>query len=67
MKTRYNYHEAPIFLWVRDADKASIGDLYLSDITVGATKLTSVDQTDLVTVRIPDEAGFVPTEKIHIN
>ncbi len=66
MKTRYNYHEAPVFLWVRDADKASIGDLYLSDITVGTQKLVSVDQSDLVTVRIPDEAGFVPGEKIHI-
>ena len=67
MKTRYNYHEAPVFLWVRDAEKASIGDLYLSDITVGKQKLISCDQSDLVTIRIPDEAGFVPGEKIHIN
>ena len=66
MKTRYNYHEAPVFLWVRDADKASIGDLYLSDITVGTTPLTSVDQSALVTVRIPEQAGFDPHQKIHI-
>ncbi|MBE6656895.1 MAG: hypothetical protein E7604_00455 [Ruminococcaceae bacterium] len=66
MTTRYNYHEAPVFLWVRDADKASIGDLYLSDITVGTQKLTAVDQHDLVTVRIPEEAGFVPSDRIHI-
>lgn len=66
MTTRYNYHEAPVFLWVRDADKASIGDLYLSDITVGTQKLTAVDQHDLVTVRIPDKAGFVPSDRIHI-
>lgn len=66
MTTRYNYHEAPVFLWVRDADKASIGDLYLSDITVGTQKLTAVDQHDLVTVRIPDKAGFVPADRIHI-
>ena len=66
LKTRYNYHEAPIFLWVRDADKASIGDLYLSDITVGETKLTSVDRTALITIRIPKEAGFDPHKTIHI-
>jgi hypothetical protein len=66
MTTRYNYHEAPVFLWVRDADKASIGDLYLSDITVGTQKLNSVDQKDLVTVRIPEAAGFVPEDRIHI-
>ena len=66
MTTRFNYHEAPVFLWVRDADKASIGDLYLSGITVGTQKLTSVDQKDLITVRIPDAAGFVPEDRIHI-
>ena len=66
MTTRYNYHEAPVFLWVRDADKASIGDLYLSDITVGTQKLTTVDQHDLVTVRIPKEAGFLPEKSIHM-
>ena len=66
MTTRFNYHEAPVFLWVRDADKASIGDLYLSDITVGTQKLTTVDQEDLITVRIPDEAGFDSVKLIHI-
>ena len=66
MTTRFNYHEAPVFLWVRDADKASIGDLYLSDITVGTQKLTSVDQKDLITVQIPDEAGFDSVKLIHI-
>lgn len=66
MTTRYNYHEAPVFLWVRDADKASIGDLYLKNVTVCGKVLTSPDQADLVTIRIPEKAGFLPSEKIHI-
>lgn len=64
LTTKYCFHNAPVFLWVRDAEKASIGKVYLDNVSVGGKLLESTEQKDMIEIRIPEEAHFDPKNVI---
>lgn len=66
LNVKYCFHNAPVFFWVRDAEKASIGKVYLDNIRVGGKLLESTEQTDLIRFRIPEEAHYDP-DTVFIN
>lgn len=56
VKVKYNFSDVPVLAWIRDAEKASIGKLYLDDITVNNIRLTEKSERHLVGVDAPEGA-----------
>lgn len=58
---KYSYHENPVLIWVKDAEKASVGKVYLKNIVINNIPLTRKTAEDLIKIDAPGD-GFEQTD-----
>ena len=57
LTVRYSFAEAPVLVWVKDADKAHVRDVYLSNVSFGEIALTEENRDKFVAIDVPDGAS----------
>lgn len=65
VKVKYCFHKDPILVWIKDKDKASIGNLYLDNIEIQNVKLTEENRDQLISYDVPE--GAYDKKNVFIN
>lgn len=65
LTVKYLFSDAPVLVWVRDADKAHVKDVYLGNVSFGGIALTEKNQNKYVVIDVPD--GVYVDSLVHID